>query len=145
MADQNSIQDVRDRLTGLLADWGSEFSSVLEELEAKRARVAELENGVAGRHHELDSLKQRLEGQQQLIEALRGDAEDASKLREEVRSRDLEIERVTSELESKKELVRALRRGVVPSSESAWLLKIARNVCLTRFDSVRRRGIRPIW
>jgi len=34
----------------------------------------------------------------------------------------------------------ALRRGVVPNSESAWLLKIARNVCLTRFDSVKRRG-----
>jgi RNA polymerase sigma factor (sigma-70 family) len=36
--------------------------------------------------------------------------------------------------------LRALRRGVVPSSESAWLLKIARNVCLNRFDAVRRRG-----
>jgi RNA polymerase sigma factor (sigma-70 family) len=36
--------------------------------------------------------------------------------------------------------LRALRRGVVPNSESAWLLKIARNVCLTRFDSVKRRG-----
>jgi RNA polymerase sigma factor (sigma-70 family) len=36
--------------------------------------------------------------------------------------------------------LRALRRGVVPASETAWLLKIARNVCLTRFDSVRRRG-----
>ena len=36
--------------------------------------------------------------------------------------------------------LRALRRGVVPSSEAAWLLKIARNVCLSRFDSVRRRG-----
>ena len=34
----------------------------------------------------------------------------------------------------------ALRRGVVPTSESAWLLKIARNVCLTRFDATRRRG-----
>lgn len=36
--------------------------------------------------------------------------------------------------------LRALRRGVVPSSEAAWLLKIARNVCLSRFDSARRRG-----
>jgi predicted RNase H-like nuclease (RuvC/YqgF family) len=112
MADQNSIQDVRDRLTGLLADWGAELSAVLQELEAKRIRVAELEEGAAGRHHELDSLKQRVEGQQTLIEALRGDAEDSSKLREEVRSRDLELERVMSELEAKKDLVRALRRDV---------------------------------
>jgi RNA polymerase sigma factor (sigma-70 family) len=33
----------------------------------------------------------------------------------------------------------ALRRGVVPAAESAWLLKIARNVCLSRFDAARRR------
>jgi RNA polymerase sigma factor (sigma-70 family) len=35
--------------------------------------------------------------------------------------------------------LRALRRGVVPVAESAWLLTIARNVCLSRFDAVRRR------
>jgi chromosome segregation ATPase len=105
-----SIQDLRDRLTGLLADWGTELASVLKELEEKRARVAELEGGAAGRADEIEQLKQRIEGQNTLIEALRGDAEDASKLRAEVRSKDLEFERVTSELESKKELVRALRR-----------------------------------
>ncbi len=105
-----SVQGLRDRLTGLLADWGSELASVLKELEEKRARVAELEGGAAGRDDEVEQLKQRIEGQNTLIEALRGDAEDASKLRAEVRTRDLELERVTSELESKKELVRALRR-----------------------------------
>lgn len=105
-----TIQGLRDRLTGLLADWGSEFASVLKELEEKRARVAELEGGAAGRNDEIEQLKQRVEGQNTLIEALRGDAEEASKLRAEVRTRDLEYERVSSELESKKELVRALRR-----------------------------------
>ena len=44
-----TIQGLRDRLTGLLADWGSELASVLKELEEKRARVAELEGGAAGR------------------------------------------------------------------------------------------------
>jgi chromosome segregation protein len=105
-----SVQGLRERLTGLLADWGSELSSVLKELEEKRARVAELEGGAAGRSDEVEQLKQRVEGQNTLIEALRGDAEEASKLRTEVRARDLELERVGSELESKKELVRALRR-----------------------------------
>jgi chromosome segregation ATPase len=105
-----SVQGLRDRLTGLLADWGSELSAVLTELEEKRARVAELEGGAAGSHDEVEQLKQRIEGQNTLIEALRGDAEEASKLRTEVRTRDLELERVSSELESKKELVRALRR-----------------------------------
>jgi RNA polymerase sigma-70 factor, ECF subfamily len=34
---------------------------------------------------------------------------------------------------------RGLRRGVVPESEIAWLLKIAHNVCLSTWDSNRRR------
>jgi chromosome segregation ATPase len=106
----STIQALRDRLTGLLADWGAEFSVVLKELEEKRSRVAELETTVSGRQDELRSLQQRVEGQNTLIDALRGDAEDASKLRSEVRARDLDLERVTQELESKKELVRALRR-----------------------------------
>ena len=105
-----SIQGLRDRLTGLLADWGAELAEVLKELEEKRARVAELEGGAAGRNDELEELTQRIDGQNTLIETLRADAEEASKLRTEVRTRDLEFERVSSELESKKELVRALRR-----------------------------------
>ena len=36
--------------------------------------------------------------------------------------------------------VRGLRRGVVPATEIAWLLGIARNVCLTRWESVGRRS-----
>jgi len=35
---------------------------------------------------------------------------------------------------------RALRRGIVPQVESAWLFKIAHNVCLSRRRSTRRRG-----
>ena len=101
-----TIHGLRDRLTGLLADWGAELALVLKELEEKRARVAELEGG----RNEIEALQQRIDGQNTLIEALRGDAEETSKLRAEVRNRDLEFERVSSELESKKELVRALRR-----------------------------------
>jgi len=36
---------------------------------------------------------------------------------------------------------RGLERGIVPEHEEAWLLAIARNVCLTRRDAVRRRAI----
>ncbi len=36
--------------------------------------------------------------------------------------------------------VRGLRRGVVPTVELAWLLGIARNVCLSRRESAARRG-----
>ena len=35
---------------------------------------------------------------------------------------------------------RGLRRGVVPQAESAWLFKIAENVCLSRHRSSFRRG-----
>ena len=59
---QTSIQSVRDRLTGLLADWGAELSLVLKELEEKRARLAELESHAAGHGNELEALKKRLEG-----------------------------------------------------------------------------------
>ena len=36
---------------------------------------------------------------------------------------------------------RGLDRGVVPAHEEAWLLSIARNVCLSRTDAVRRRAV----
>ena len=34
----------------------------------------------------------------------------------------------------------SLRRGTVPTTETAWLLTIARNVCLNRWDAARRRS-----
>lgn len=104
------LQSVRDRLTGLLADWGSELSAILQELEQKRARVEELERKHSGRDEQLKSMQQRLEGQENLIETLQSDAEEAAKLRKELRAKDLEFERLSSELDSKKELIRALRR-----------------------------------
>jgi RNA polymerase sigma-70 factor (ECF subfamily) len=36
---------------------------------------------------------------------------------------------------------RGLQRGVVPETEIAWLLKIAHNVCLSHWDSDRRRRL----
>jgi RNA polymerase sigma factor (sigma-70 family) len=40
---------------------------------------------------------------------------------------------------------RALRRGVVPAAETAWLLKIAENVCLSwRRSAARRRGVETV-
>jgi chromosome segregation ATPase len=116
---QTSIQAVRERLTGLLADWGAELALVLKELDEKRARLAELEAQSGAHGADMDALRKRVEGQDALIETLKADAEEASRLRKEVRNKDLEFERVNSELESKKELVRALRRD----AESADRLK----------------------
>ncbi len=110
MADSISLQSVRDRLTGLLADWGAELSALLQELEQKRALVEKLENHSASRDEQLKSMQEQVDGQKELIETLQTDAEEASKLRREVRAKDLELERMASELDSKKELIRALRR-----------------------------------
>lgn len=107
---QTPIHIVRDRLTGLLADWAAELSMVLKELEEKRSRLEELQAASANSAGQLQSLQKRVDGQDALIEALKADAEEASKLRKEVRAKDLEFERVSSELDSKKELIRALRR-----------------------------------
>jgi DNA-directed RNA polymerase specialized sigma24 family protein len=40
--------------------------------------------------------------------------------------------------------VGALRRGVVPTLEAAWLLKIARNVCLNRWAASSRRSAHEV-
>jgi DNA repair exonuclease SbcCD ATPase subunit len=111
MADRrSSIQVVRERLTGLLADWGAEMSLVLTELEHTNARLAELETSHVSRDAELEGFEKRVAGQEKLIETLKAEAEDAQKFRKEIREKDLELERVKSELNSKKELVKALRR-----------------------------------
>jgi len=110
MAERNTttIEEVRERLTGLLADWGAELSLLLKELEDKRALAAEIED--AGRDEELQALEKRIESQQNLIDTLRIDSEETSKLRKEIRKKDMELERINAELDSKKELIRALRR-----------------------------------
>lgn len=40
--------------------------------------------------------------------------------------------------------MRGLRRGVVPAVEAAWLLTIARNVCLSRTEAARRRAVEVV-
>src|SRR5690606_18491151 len=77
------IDELRERLTGLLADWGAELSMVLRELEKKRERLAELEADAERHDEQLESLNKRLEGQEGLIETLSADAEEALKLRRE--------------------------------------------------------------
>jgi hypothetical protein len=107
MGDRNtSIQSVRDRLTGLLADWGVELSLVLKELEDKRARLEELE----GRSR----TRRRGSGAPRGSTAKRASSRRSPRRRGEASKsagdprRGHRPERVGSELESKKELDRAL-------------------------------------
>jgi chromosome segregation ATPase len=107
---ETGIEDLRERLTGLLADWGAEMSMVLRELEEARSRLAETSSSADGHAEQIKALEGRVAGQTELIETLREEAAESSELRGEVRARDLEIERLTSELDSKQELIHALRR-----------------------------------
>lgn len=111
MAENTSTFDsFRERLTETLAEWGSEVSSLLAELERLQDQLEQRRAAAESRDEELESARRRIEEQQQLVESLRGEAGDAGPLREEVREKDLELERLGSELESKRELIRALRR-----------------------------------
>lgn len=105
-----STEVLRERLTGLLADWGAEMSMLLKELDAARAEAAAVKAGTQGRADRLRQLEERAKAQSELIETLKAEAAEAGGFREEIRERDLEIERLNSEIESKQELVRALRR-----------------------------------
>jgi len=112
MADvETPIEVLKNRLTGLLADWGAELSVVLKELETKRKCLQELQDGAAEYDEELDRQRRQIQGQEELIDTLRADAGEASKLRREVHGKDLELDRLQSDISSKQELIRALRRG----------------------------------
>lgn len=106
------IHVVRDRLTGLLADWGAELSSVLKELDDKRARIDELQAQAAGRDAQLTALQVRVGAQDTLIDTLKADAQESGKLRKEVHNKGVELAQATAELaalDARKTLIKSLR------------------------------------
>jgi chromosome segregation ATPase len=111
MADSETpIATIRERLTGVLADWAAELSAVLSELEEKRSRLEEIEATESARSREVETLEKRLEAQDALIESLNVDVGEAASLRKELHDRELELETRNSEIESKQVLIGALRR-----------------------------------
>ncbi len=109
---ETPISKMRERLTGMMADWGTDFSALLRELEEKRALLQEIEAEAARRSHEVDAVQRKVEAQDTLIEKLKTDAKEAVTLRKAVHEKDLEIEKKRSEIHSKHELIDALRRDV---------------------------------
>ena len=104
------IGTMRQRLTGLLADWGADFSELLAELEEKRARLEALEAGAATQTRDADALSKQVEAQDTLIESLNIDAGEAAALRKELHDRELELESKSAEIDSKQDLIGVLRR-----------------------------------
>jgi len=107
---ETPIGTIRERLSGLLADWGEDFSSLLTELEEKRARLNELETDAVDNTQKFQSLSRQVEAQDTLIESLNLEADEATALRQEIHDRDLELEKKSAEIGSKQELISALRQ-----------------------------------
>lgn len=107
---ETPIGTIRERLSGLLADWGEDFSSLLTELEDKRARLDELETDATDKTQKVEALSKQVEAQDTLIESLNLEADEATVLRKELQSRDLELEKKSAEIGSKQELISALRQ-----------------------------------
>ena len=106
------ISTMRERFTGMLADWGADFSTLLNELEDKRALLQRIEAEAANKSHEIETIHKRVKAQDTLIKTLRNDADETVKLRKEVRNKDRELEQKKSEIDSKHVLIDALRRDL---------------------------------
>jgi len=106
------ISTMRERLTGMLADWGADFSTLLKELEHKRALLQAIEAEAANKSHEIEAIHKRVKAQDTLIKTLKNDADETVTLRKEVRNKDRELEKKKSEIDSKHVLIDALRRDL---------------------------------
>ena len=111
MADlETPIGTIRERLSGLLEDWGADFSTLLAELEDKRARLNQLEAEAAGKADAVEALSRQVEAQDTLIETLTLDADAAATLRKKIQDKDLELKKSKAEIDSKQDLIGALRQ-----------------------------------
>ncbi len=106
------ISTIRERLTGTLADWGTDFSAFLKELEEKRALLQEIETEVASKSHEVAAVHRRVQVQETQIETLKIKAEEAATLRKEIHDKDLALGKKNSEVDNKHRLIGALQRDL---------------------------------
>jgi predicted RNase H-like nuclease (RuvC/YqgF family) len=100
---QNNDQEtptarIRERLAELLAEWGAEFSSVLEDLETTRRTVAERDARIAELMAELDGRER--------------DAAEIEQLREQQAARDTEIAERDAELADLREQLQKQRAAL---------------------------------
>jgi hypothetical protein len=112
--DQHRSRDLRDRLSGLLADWAPSCRVVLKELEEKRARLDDAREP-ATQATEQQAAAQAASRAGPTHRNAEGRGRGVAKLRQRSSRKDLEFERLSSELDSKKELIRALRRDAESS------------------------------
>lgn len=100
----------REHLESLGEALVTDVAALLAELDDLRDRIAASEAEAQSRQLRLQQLEDRANGQSELIETMRQEAEESQGLRELVLRREIEIEKAAAELESKREIITALRR-----------------------------------
>jgi chromosome segregation ATPase len=108
--DRARNKEFREKLDTLLSDWSAEVAAVVDRLATAESERDELRDEQQDFENRMQALSDRADGQSELIDVLRAEAEEAHTLSATVREQDQEIVRLKSEIESKQELVRALRR-----------------------------------
>jgi chromosome segregation ATPase len=134
-----SIEGLREQLTDSLADWGSQLSLLLNELETQRSRVGALEASASNHDERVESQAQQLKAQADLIVALQDEVAETSDLRQQMRDAELETERVAAELDTKRELITALRRDSASTEEMKKSLR-AKDKEVARLQEAQRQA-----
>jgi chromosome segregation ATPase len=104
-----SFSGLHDRLEALRQEFDGAVATLFTELDQAREAVAELQGAEDDTAGKLQQAEERIGAQDELIETLNQELQEAKRVRGEVRERELEIERMRSELKSKNELVSAVR------------------------------------
>ena len=107
-----SFTSLQDQLDALRESFDSASAAIARELDQARAAAADLKGAEDGVAAKLQHAEERIAAQDELIETLNQELQDARALRKDVRERELEIERMRSELKTKNELVGTVRKQV---------------------------------
>ena len=118
-----SFSSLQQKIEALRESFDKSAMSLAKELDQARDAVADLQGAEDGMTARLEQAEQRIVAQDELIETLNQELQEARVLRKDVRDRELEIERMRSELETKNELVGTVRRQLKKANEQSSALQ----------------------
>ena len=120
---QKPMSAMRERLTGMLADWGADFSTLLNELEETRALLQEIEAEAASQLDELKATRAELDARKTMIESLRGDAERAQALEAQLKEKRNLISKLEGYIDRHVTTISDLKQSVTTWKEKYTSLK----------------------
>ena len=89
--DRAEQDDIRQRIDSLIIDWGSEVSALFDELEAARAEIGALQEARDDFELQQQALKDRCDGQEELIDVLRAEADEAHDISRQAQDQDKDM------------------------------------------------------